>query len=135
MLTSFRYGAGGYILARPQLHALLLRQVPHERVHMGKKVLSIESGDHEVMVRFNDGTEAEGDILVRADGAYSAVLQNLYEKLKRNYKLPPSDVFPFPIVPFCLLLRLTHSHLKSSQTLRFMTVSFESTSTRALCMR
>ncbi|OAQ29847.1 FAD/NAD(P)-binding domain-containing protein [Linnemannia elongata AG-77] len=93
----FKFGAGGYILARPQLHALLLRQVPHERVHMGKKVLSIESGDHEVMVRFNDGTEAEGDILVRADGAYSAVFQNLYEKLKRNDKLPPSDAFSFPI--------------------------------------
>ena len=107
LLTSHRFGAGGYIIARPQLHALLQRQVPQERVHMGKKVLSIENGGNGVMIRFSDGTEAEGDILVGADGAYSAVRQSLYAKLKKDNRLPPSDALP---LPFSTVLLVAQTH-------------------------
>ncbi|KAK5796888.1 hypothetical protein F5H01DRAFT_401385 [Linnemannia elongata] len=72
-----QYGANGYIVSRPQIYDLLLRQIPKERVHLGKKVLSMDQGGNGVLIRFSDKSEAEGDILVGADGAYSAVRQGL----------------------------------------------------------
>ncbi|KAF9154193.1 hypothetical protein BG015_001650 [Linnemannia schmuckeri] len=66
------YGTQGYIVTRPQLYDLLVRQFPKERIHLGKKVMSTENGDNNVLIRFNYGTEAKGDILLGADSAYSA---------------------------------------------------------------
>ncbi|KAG0053744.1 hypothetical protein BGZ90_006149, partial [Linnemannia elongata] len=97
------FGASGYIVARPQLYDLLLRQIPSERVHMNKKVLTMEQGGNGVLLRFSDGTEAEGDILVGADGAYSAVRQNLYAKLKKENKLPATDSLPLPFSTVCIV--------------------------------
>ncbi|KAF9154192.1 hypothetical protein BG015_001649 [Linnemannia schmuckeri] len=90
------FGEGGYIVTRPQMYKLLVRQIPKGHIHMGKKVLSIENGGNGVLIRCSDGYEADGDILVGADGAYSAVRQGLYEKLKKANKLPPSDALPLP---------------------------------------
>ncbi|KAG0273713.1 hypothetical protein BGZ95_010487 [Linnemannia exigua] len=90
------FGAKGYIVTRPQLYDLLLRQIPKERIHLGKKVLTMDQGGNGVLIRFSDASEAEGDILVGADGAYSAVRQGLYAKLKKTNKLPLSDDLPLP---------------------------------------
>ncbi|KAF9334058.1 hypothetical protein BG006_002770 [Podila minutissima] len=46
------------------------------------------------MVRTSDKGTYEGDILVGADGAYSAVRQSMYEKLCKEGKLPSSDNKP-----------------------------------------
>ncbi|OAQ33866.1 FAD/NAD(P)-binding domain-containing protein [Linnemannia elongata AG-77] len=97
------FGAKGYIVSRSQLHDLLLRQIPSERVHMNKKVLTTEQGGNGVLLRFSDGTEAEGDILVGADGAYSVVRQNLYETLKKENKLPATDSLPLPFSTVCIV--------------------------------
>ncbi|OAQ29963.1 FAD/NAD(P)-binding domain-containing protein [Linnemannia elongata AG-77] len=97
------FGSHGYILSRPRLYEILLAQVPKERFHMGKKMLSMENGGNGVLVRFSDGTTEEGDILVGADGAYSAVRQNLYAKLKKLNKLPKSDALPLPYSTTCLV--------------------------------
>ncbi|KAF9096872.1 hypothetical protein BGX29_008399 [Mortierella sp. GBA35] len=98
-----RYGAENRIIARPKLYDLLLRQVPKERIHMSKKVQSTHQGGNGVLIRCSDGSEYEGDILVGADGAYSAVRQNLYAQLKKDKKLPPSDSFPLPFTNVCLV--------------------------------
>ncbi|KAF9086672.1 hypothetical protein BGX23_008654 [Mortierella sp. AD031] len=98
-----RFGANGYIVSRPKIYDLLLHQIPKERIHLGKKVLSMEQGGNGVLLRCSDGSEAEGDILVGADGAYSAVRQNLYAKLKKENKLPASDALPLPFSVVCLV--------------------------------
>ncbi|KAF9539776.1 hypothetical protein EC957_005070 [Mortierella hygrophila] len=90
------FGTEGYIVARPKLYDILLRQIPQKHLHLGKKVLSMGQGGNGVLLRFSDGTEAEGDILVGADGAYSAVRQGLYEKLKNEKRLPAGDGLPLP---------------------------------------
>ncbi|KAF9912574.1 hypothetical protein EC991_009999 [Linnemannia zychae] len=90
------FGANNYIIPHPKLYDLLVRQIPKERIHMGKKVLTLEQGGNGVLIRFSDASEAEGDILVGADGAYSAVRHGLYAKLKKAKKLPTSDGLPLP---------------------------------------
>lgn len=63
----------------------------------------MDQGGNGVLLRFSDGTEAEGDILVGADGAYSAVRQGLYEKLKKEKRLPAGDDLPLPFSTVCLV--------------------------------
>ncbi|KAG0043039.1 hypothetical protein BGZ89_006602, partial [Linnemannia elongata] len=97
------FGANGYIISRPKIYDLLARQVPKEHIHFGKKVLSMENGGNGVLIRFSDGTEAEGDILVGADGAYSAVRQGLYAKMTKAKTLPKFDSLPLPFSTVCLV--------------------------------
>ncbi|KAF9024308.1 hypothetical protein BGZ52_011123 [Haplosporangium bisporale] len=96
---SFLKNVGGhynYIVPRPHLYAMLLRQIPAERIRFSKRVLSISQGEHGVLIRTSDNMTHEGDILVGADGAYSSVRQGLYAALKKEKKLPSSDDQPLP---------------------------------------
>ncbi|KAF9896587.1 hypothetical protein BX616_007163, partial [Lobosporangium transversale] len=70
---------------------------------MGKKILSTVQGDLGVQIRCSDGSFADGDILVGADGAYSGVRQNLYEQLKKEGKLPSCDDKALPYSCVCLV--------------------------------
>jgi 2-polyprenyl-6-methoxyphenol hydroxylase-like FAD-dependent oxidoreductase len=98
-----RYGGDNRIIAHQTLQDLFLRQIPKERIHFGKKILSTQQGGNGVIIRCSDRSEYEGDILVGADGAHSAVRQNLYTQLKKEMKLPPSDDMPLPFSAVCLL--------------------------------
>ncbi|KAF9134470.1 hypothetical protein BGW39_006930 [Mortierella sp. 14UC] len=70
---------------------LLLSKVPRERIHLSKKVISLEQNRGGAMIRCADGTTYHGDILVGADGAYSSVRQALYKRLTKAGTLPLSD--------------------------------------------
>lgn len=85
------------------LYDLLRRQVPHERIHMGKKVINVQQTEDHVEIEFQDGSTASGDILVGADGAYSVVRQKLYAHLKGKNQLPASDAVPLPFSTVCLV--------------------------------
>ncbi|KAF9320542.1 hypothetical protein BG003_005725 [Podila horticola] len=92
-----------YIVARPDLYELLLRQVPKEKIFMGKKVMSFEQNKDGVMIRCADNQTHHGDILVGCDGAYSGVRQHLYKILKKKKELPKSDDLPLPFSTVCLV--------------------------------
>ncbi|KAG0209585.1 hypothetical protein BGX28_010200 [Mortierella sp. GBA30] len=96
-------GYPGYIIPRSALYDILLRQVPPEKISMGKRVLSLTQNESEVMIRCSDGSTVHGDILVGADGAYSAVRQSLYARLKKEGKLPSSDSEALPYSCVCLV--------------------------------
>lgn len=59
--------------------------------------------DQSVRIECADKSTYQGEILVGADGAYSAVRQALYESLKTENKLPASDQVPLPFTTTCMV--------------------------------
>lgn len=98
-----RGGSAGYVLARSVLYDLLLRQIPANKIHLKKRVLSVSQGDVSVRIECQDNTFYEGDILVGADGAYSSVRQSLYDRMKRDNLLPRADQGVLPYSCVCLV--------------------------------
>ncbi|KAG0099493.1 hypothetical protein BGZ93_007369 [Podila epicladia] len=96
-------GATEQIVARPDLHDLLLRQVPSENIHMGKKVIACEQNDQSVTVHCSDDSIYHGDILVGADGAHSAVRDHLFQVLLDKDMLPSVDDGDLPFDCVCLV--------------------------------
>ncbi|KAF9921576.1 hypothetical protein FBU30_008368 [Linnemannia zychae] len=92
-----------YIVTRPCLYNLFLKQVPAHKIHFGKRVLNFTEKDGKINVQASDNMIYEGDILVGADGAYSAIRQRLYERLKKEDKVPPSDLEQLPFHVTCLV--------------------------------
>ncbi|KAG0014600.1 hypothetical protein BGZ80_010354 [Entomortierella chlamydospora] len=76
---------------RPDMHKLMLSQVPSEKILIKKRVLSVEQDEQGVTIRVADGTTYHGDILVGADGAYSGVRQGLFKLMEKKDMLPEGD--------------------------------------------
>ncbi|KAF9427025.1 hypothetical protein BGZ76_002500 [Entomortierella beljakovae] len=80
------------VFSRPQIYDLLLSKIPPGKIHYGKKVLSIKHpAEGGVVINCSDNTSYLGDILVGADGAYSAVRQSLYKQMTERGDLPHKD--------------------------------------------
>ncbi|KAG0309098.1 hypothetical protein BGZ99_000982 [Dissophora globulifera] len=88
------YSYYGIILSRPDLHKILLSHVSSEKILTGKRIVSITQDDLGVSCHCADLTIYHGDILIGADGAYSAVRQSLYRDLKAHGNLPRQDYSP-----------------------------------------
>ncbi|KAG0363526.1 hypothetical protein BGZ54_008122 [Gamsiella multidivaricata] len=126
-VTKEEFGYEGVVIARPALHQILLNQIPVEKIHFGKRILShVETGDG-VIIRTSDGKQHFGNILIGADGAYSSVRQTLYEQVDKQRALPKSDKEPLRASTVCLLGQTTpldpaiHPALEERNT-RFDTV-------------
>jgi 2-polyprenyl-6-methoxyphenol hydroxylase-like FAD-dependent oxidoreductase len=61
------------VTAWDRLYDMLRRAFPAARYHRGKELVSVEERAGGVAARFSDGTVAEGDVLVGADGLRSTV--------------------------------------------------------------
>ncbi|KAI9233385.1 MAG: hypothetical protein BYD32DRAFT_454754 [Podila humilis] len=96
-------GCQNSIISRPQLYDLLINSLPRDRVLLGKRVLSFTQNQTNVIIECSDSSSYYGDILIGADGAYSAVRQQLFKELKANHKLPPSDDVTMPFSCVCLV--------------------------------
>ncbi|MDU2734314.1 MAG: alpha-amylase family glycosyl hydrolase, partial [Mixta calida] len=55
-------------VARAELQAMLIDNYGRERVSFGKRVAQVEQHEHGVTALFEDGTTAQGDLLIAADG-------------------------------------------------------------------
>ncbi|KAG0199095.1 hypothetical protein BGX33_011878 [Mortierella sp. NVP41] len=84
-------GYGQYIVPRPKLHDLLLKQVPSHKVHFGKRVLNISEKNDKVTIETADNSYYEGDIV------------HMYEALRTEEKLPKSDQEDLPFNCTCLI--------------------------------
>ncbi|KAF9425974.1 hypothetical protein BGZ94_007066, partial [Podila epigama] len=96
-------GDHSYVVSRPLLYDLMLRQIPTHKIHFGKRVLSMMQSKEGVMIRCSDSSTHHGDILVGADGAYSSVRQGLFNQLKKQGDLPASDDGDLPFSCTCLV--------------------------------
>ncbi|KAF9394279.1 hypothetical protein CPC16_011825 [Podila verticillata] len=96
-------GSFEYIISRPDLHGLLYKLIPPEKIHMGKKALRFMQDEDGVTIQTWDKKFHKGDILVGADGVYSAVRQSMFKQLKDEKKLPLSDDTPIPFNCVCLM--------------------------------
>ncbi|KAF9427717.1 hypothetical protein BGZ94_004319, partial [Podila epigama] len=92
-----------YVISRPELYSLLLRQIPRNRILLGKRILSFTQNSEKVTIRCSDNSAYEGEILVGADGAYSAVRQHMYKDLKLTNDLPSGDGVDLPFSCVCLV--------------------------------
>ncbi|HYZ24517.1 MAG TPA: FAD binding domain-containing protein [Rhodopila sp.] len=68
-----------------RLYALLRGALPSERYHHGKSLEHVEEGERGVVAHFADGTRAEGDLLVGADGLFSTVRRQFLPEVQPQY--------------------------------------------------
>ncbi|KAF9347776.1 hypothetical protein BGX26_000759 [Mortierella sp. AD094] len=111
------------VFSRPKLYDLLLSKISREKVHFGKKVLSIKHpAEGGIVINCSDNSSYLGDILVGADGAYSAVRQSMYKELTEMGELPRSDSQGLKIGYMTMvgttdpLDQATYEHLKDNFT-------------------
>ncbi|KAF9176704.1 hypothetical protein BGZ51_009802, partial [Haplosporangium sp. Z 767] len=94
--TRKRYGHLTRVIARPKLYQILLSKVPAGKMHMGKKVVSLQQDcsslastqqqqQYPVVVSCADGSQYCGDILVGADGAHSITRRLIYQQIEDDY--------------------------------------------------
>ncbi|KAF9557714.1 hypothetical protein EC968_007508 [Mortierella alpina] len=93
---------GGLDMSKHQ-ECLMLSKIDAQKIHYSKRVLTTGQNENGVLIRCQDGTTYEGDILVGADGAHSAVRQSLYEQLEKERRLPQSDSQSMLIGHTCLV--------------------------------
>ncbi|KAG0310431.1 hypothetical protein BGZ97_012561 [Linnemannia gamsii] len=85
------------IFPRPKFFELLLSRLPAHKIHLDKKIVNVtqdlqEDGVDGITIHCADETTYRGDILVGADGAYSAVRRSIYKQAAAENKLPAQDL-------------------------------------------
>ncbi|KAF8937996.1 hypothetical protein BGZ47_008763 [Haplosporangium gracile] len=78
------------LFARSESCNMLYKQIPSNKIHFSKKIVSFEQDQNEVTVTFDD-TTTRGDILVGADSVHSAFHNYLYKTLDNQGLLPKAD--------------------------------------------
>jgi salicylate hydroxylase len=101
-----RFGAAFYQVQRSDLHAHLRSVLPEETIRLGKCCVGITPGRDNVRLEFADGTEAEMDVLVGADGIHSKVRDALLGPGKPRFTgvicwrgQVPADRLPPGLIP------------------------------------
>jgi 2-polyprenyl-6-methoxyphenol hydroxylase-like FAD-dependent oxidoreductase len=67
------FGAPYLCMHRADLHDALLSTLPPENIHLGKKLVGLDQSSSSVELRFADGTRAQADAVIGADGVHSVV--------------------------------------------------------------
>src|SRR6202040_970155 len=67
------FGAPYLCMHRADLHSALVAVLPPEIIHLNKKLIGLEQSSRQVSLAFADGTRAQADAVVGADGVHSLV--------------------------------------------------------------
>jgi len=68
-----QFGACYWGIHRADLQAILSQAVGMERIHLGKRLSDIQDKGDEIVLSFEDGSTAQADLVIGADGARSLV--------------------------------------------------------------
>jgi salicylate hydroxylase len=68
-----QFGASYWGVHRADLQRLLSSAVGMDRIHLGRRLVDLQDGGDAVTLRFEDGSSAEADLVIGADGARSFV--------------------------------------------------------------
>jgi salicylate hydroxylase len=79
------FGAPYYHFHRADLANLLSDAMPRERLHVGHKLTGLEQRGDRVTMRFDNGTAAQADLVVGADGIHSRVRTVIFGPEKPRY--------------------------------------------------
>jgi salicylate hydroxylase len=72
------FGAPHYHVHRADLLKVITDAIPQGSLHEGKRCIDIVDNGNCVLAKFDDGSSAEGDVLVGADGIHSYVRKHLF---------------------------------------------------------
>jgi salicylate hydroxylase len=67
------FGAPHMIFHRGELHAILAKAVPTERVHLAHRCIAVRQDGERVIAAFDNGATVSADALIAADGIHSTV--------------------------------------------------------------
>ena len=73
-----RFGAPFLVINRADLHAALAATVDPTTIHLGKRLTDLVITPDSVRLAFADGTKAEADLVIGADGLHSMTRTALY---------------------------------------------------------
>ncbi|MEV6297359.1 FAD-dependent monooxygenase [Streptomyces sp. NPDC051896] len=79
------YGERTYVIHRADLLDTLRAAVPGEWIRLGARCTAVEAGSDSVLLRFADGSRAEADVVVGADGVHSVVRGAVTEPAPPEY--------------------------------------------------
>jgi 2-polyprenyl-6-methoxyphenol hydroxylase-like FAD-dependent oxidoreductase len=72
-------------IPRYALHDALLSVLPYDNLHLGKAVQRYSTTESGAMAHFSDGSTAEGDLLICADGLHSAGRKQMFPSIEPCY--------------------------------------------------
>jgi 2-polyprenyl-6-methoxyphenol hydroxylase-like FAD-dependent oxidoreductase len=96
---SSQYGFTTTAIHRGRLQNILYEQIPKNKMFTDKECTGILTRDSDVEVNFADGTTANGDIVIAADGIHSNIRRQLYPHVAERYARQVCCRF---LVPFTL---------------------------------
>jgi FAD-dependent urate hydroxylase len=79
------FGEPTIVIHRARLHRILLDALPVEWIRLGETCAGFRQDETGVTVRFASGRTDRADLLIGADGIYSAVRQKLFPDVKPRY--------------------------------------------------
>src|SRR5207244_11166080 len=80
-----KYGHTTVSIHRAALVRVLADALPPDTLQLGKRCAGFELDNSTVAVRFEDGTQARGDLLVAADGIRSVIREHLFPGVPLRY--------------------------------------------------
>ena len=91
-----RYGAPYLVLHRGDLHAVLASAVPDDIIQRGRKLVGLAQTGSSVRLDFADGSNAQADAVIGADGVHSVVRETLLgaERPEFTGRVAYRTVFP-----------------------------------------
>ncbi|KAF9090100.1 hypothetical protein BGX29_011675 [Mortierella sp. GBA35] len=91
------------VFSRPELYDILLKQIPKDRISFNKRILSMRKSVNGTRIHCSDNSIYEGDIIVGADGAYSAVRHNMHKMMEDDGLKPTNDAMDMAMPYLCMV--------------------------------